>query len=47
MSALIKMYVDYIQRGLWTIDKVPAQFGWREQVQAELDKLNIDEEHPE
>lgn len=43
MSALIKMYVDYIKRGLWTIEKVPTQFGWREQVQDELDKLNIDE----
>lgn len=40
MTALIKMYVDYIQRGLWTIEKVPTQFGWREQVQSELDKLN-------
>ena len=47
MSALIKMYVDYIQRGLWTIEKVPAQFGWREQVQAELDKLNTTEEQSE
>lgn len=47
MSALIKMYVDYIQRGLWSIEKVPAQFGWREQVQAELDKLNTTEEQPE
>lgn len=47
MSALIKMYVDYIQRGLWTIDKVPTQFGWREQVQAELDKLDNMEEQTE
>ena len=47
MSALIKMYVDYIQRGLWTIEKVPTQFGWREQVQAELDKLNNDGEQPD
>lgn len=47
MSALIKMYVDYIQRGLWSIEKVPTQFGWRDQVQAELDKLNTTEEQPE
>ena len=47
MSALIKMYVDYIQRGIWTIKKVPTQFGWLEQVQAELDKLNTTEEQPE
>lgn len=47
MTPLIKMYVDYIQRGLWTLDKVPTQFGWRDQVQAELDKLNTTEEQPE
>lgn len=47
MSTLIKMYVDYIKRGLWTIEKVPTQFGWREQVQDELDKLNTNEEQPE
>lgn len=47
MSALIKMYVDYIQRGLWTIEKVPTQFGWREQVQAELNKLDSMEEQSE
>jgi len=47
MSALIKMYVDYIQRGLWLIEKVPTQFGWREQVQAEFDKLNTPEKQPE
>lgn len=47
MSALIKMYVDYIQRGLWTIEKVPTQFGWREQVQAKLDEINTTEEQPE
>ena len=47
MSALIKMYVDYIQRGLLSIEKVPTQFGWRDQVQAELDKLNTTEEQPE
>lgn len=47
MSALIKMYVDYIQRGLWSIEKVPTQFGWRDQVQAELDKLNTTEGQPE
>ena len=39
MTPLIKMYVDYIQRGLWTIEKVPTQFGWREQVERELQKL--------
>ena len=47
MTALIKMYVDYIQRGLWTIDKVPTEFGWREQVQAELDKLDTIQEQSE
>lgn len=47
MTALIKMYVDYIQRGLWTIEKVPTQFGWREQVQEELDKLDTMEEQSE
>lgn len=47
MTALIKMYVDYIQRGLWTIDKVPTQFGWREQVQAELNKVDVTEEQSE
>lgn len=39
MTPLIKMYVDYIQRGLWSIEKVPNQFGWREQVERELQKL--------
>lgn len=47
MTALIKMYVGYIQRGLWTIEKVPTQFGWREQVQAELNKLDTVEEQSE
>lgn len=47
MTALIKMYVDYIQRGLWTIEKVPTQFGWRKQVQAELNKLDATEEQSE
>lgn len=47
MTALIKMYVDYIQRGLWTIEKVPTQFGWREQVREELDKSNTMKEQSE
>ena len=36
---MVKLYIDLINKGLWTIDKVPAV--WRIKVQEELAKLNI------
>jgi hypothetical protein len=36
VSNLVKLYVDLIQAGLWTIDKVPT--AWKEKVQQELNK---------
>lgn len=33
---MVKIYVDLINQGLWTIDKVPTV--WREAVSIELNK---------
>lgn len=38
MSALVKTYVDLILYRGWTIDRIPPKY--RDEVQAELDKLN-------
>ncbi|WP_284692001.1 CD1375 family protein [Clostridium zeae] len=35
---MVKLYVDLITAGIWTIEKVPNV--WKSQVQEELDKTN-------
>lgn len=38
---MVKLYVDLINKGLWTLDKVPAI--WHDKVAAELEKQNSQE----
>lgn len=41
MTAIVKLYVQKIQNGELTIDKVPPR--WRAEVERELEKLNNEE----